>query len=52
MKVFVYATLLDNKVLAEALQGHRVAEHNALLEGYEEVFQGEWPTLKIGRAHV
>lgn len=46
MKIFVYATLRNNRTLTEALQGHRVAEHSASLEGYEEVFKGEWPTLK------
>ena len=46
MKIFVYETLLDNKVLSEALHGHKVSEKDATLPGFEEVWEGDYPTLK------
>lgn len=46
MRIFVYGTLLDNRLLTEALQGHRVSEQTDALDGYEEVFVHSYPTLK------
>ena len=45
MRIFIYGTLLDNKVLAKALHGHPVQEHHAKLTGYEKVEKNGYPNL-------
>lgn len=47
MRIFIYGTLLDNKVLAKALRGHPIQEHHAKLTGYTEVFKGNYPNLAV-----